>query len=160
MASNTLADTLEALGEKLSKAAQDLRSGNLSLETDAVQRASLLKASAELQEAVSLPRDRALAWLSPLAHITAVRLFIKWKAFEKIPVEEGATISYADLARELNADVSLISKTPRLFSPIIINYVSSDVDICSIIRSRVWGLTVFSYQHVFRGLSSPTAPSS
>ncbi|KAL2153412.1 hypothetical protein VTH82DRAFT_4567 [Thermothelomyces myriococcoides] len=154
MASNTLADTLEALAEKLSKAAQDLRSGNLSLETDAVQRASLLKASAELREAVSLPRDRALAWLSPLAHITAVRLFIKWKAFEKIPVEEGATISYADLARELNADVSLITRLSRaLVANGTLKLVGTDrvahTDFSRILTTPnpIWGMI----QHAFDG---------
>ncbi|KAL2173818.1 S-adenosyl-L-methionine-dependent methyltransferase [Thermothelomyces heterothallicus CBS 202.75] len=110
---STLADTLEALAERLSKAAQDLRSGSLSLESDMMQRMSLLKAGADLQEAVSLPRDRALTWLPQLAHVTAIRLFIKWKAFEKIPVDDGATISYADLAAELNADVPLVTRFSR-----------------------------------------------
>jgi len=109
---SSLADTLEALAEKLSKTAQNLRSGSFSIETDTAQRMSLLKAGTDLLDAVSLPKDRVLTWLPQFAHITAIRLFIKWKAFEKIPTGDDATISYTELAAKLGADVSLISKTP------------------------------------------------
>jgi hypothetical protein len=104
-----LADTLDALAQTLAQAAEGLRSGSLSLETDQFQRMGLIKAGTELIDAVSLPKDKFLVWLPHLTHITALRLFIKWKAFTHIPVEDGATISYTELAAKLGADVSLIS---------------------------------------------------
>ncbi|KAK4246441.1 S-adenosyl-L-methionine-dependent methyltransferase [Corynascus novoguineensis] len=110
---SSLADTLEALAERLSKTAQNLRSGSFSIETDTVQRMSLLKAGADLLDAVTLSKDRVLTWLPQFAHITAIRLFIKWKAFEKIPTGNDATISYTELAAKLGADVSLITRFTR-----------------------------------------------
>lgn len=107
---SSLANTLDALAQKLINAAEGLRSGNLCLETDTFQRMDLIKAGTDLIDAASLPKDRLLLWLPQFAHITAVRLFIKWKVFEKIPTEDGAAISYTELAAKLGADVSLISK--------------------------------------------------
>lgn len=108
-----IADTLEALSKTLAKTAQDLRSGSLSLESDTLQRMGLLKAGSDLIDAVSLPQDKIVVFLPLIAHLTAVRLFVKWKAFEEIPIDNGATISYTDLAAKLGANVSLISKTPK-----------------------------------------------
>jgi hypothetical protein len=71
----------------------------------------LLAAGTDLINAVSLPQDKLLLWLPQFTHITSIRLFIKWKAFEKIPTGDGADTSYAELAAKLGADVSLISKT-------------------------------------------------
>ncbi|KAK3294633.1 O-methyltransferase-domain-containing protein [Chaetomium fimeti] len=111
---SAVADTLEALSETLAKAAEDLRSGSLSLESDNLQRMGLLKAGGDLINAVSLPQDKIVLWLPHFAHMTAIRLFIKWKAFEKIPIDDGATISYTDLAATLGADVSLITRFARV----------------------------------------------
>lgn len=112
----SVASHLEALAERLSKAAQDLRSGNLSLENDTTQRMGLIKASHDLIDTVGLPKDKALIWLPQCAHITAIRLFIKWKAFEAIPLDDDAAISESDLAAKLGANVSLISKTLRFLA--------------------------------------------
>ncbi|KAH6856408.1 O-methyltransferase-domain-containing protein [Chaetomium sp. MPI-CAGE-AT-0009] len=109
-----IADTLEALSKTLAKAAQDLRSGSLSLENDTLQRMGLLKAGGDLIDAVSLPQDKIVLWLPHFAHFTAIRLFVKWKAFEKVPIEDGAAISYTDLAAKLGADVSLITRFARV----------------------------------------------
>lgn len=108
-----VADTLEALSKTLAKAAQDLRSGSLSLESDTLQRMGLLKAGSDLIETISLPQDKIMLFLPQIAHLTAIRLFVKWKAFEKVPIDDGATISYTDLAAKLGANVSLIGKTPK-----------------------------------------------
>jgi hypothetical protein len=114
-----VANTLEALSKTLAKAAQDLRSGSLSLESDTLQRMGLLKAGTDLIDTVSLPQDKIVLFLPQIAHLTAIRMFIKWKAFEKVPTDDGATISYKNLAAKLGADVSLISKTstPNPSSP-------------------------------------------
>ncbi|KAK4041718.1 O-methyltransferase-domain-containing protein [Parachaetomium inaequale] len=108
------ADTLEALAEMLTKAAKALRSGSLSLETDIFQRMGLIQAGTDLINAVSLPKDKTRLWFPQLAHFTAIRMFIKWRAFEKIPVGDGAAISYTDLAAKLGGDVSLITRFARV----------------------------------------------
>lgn len=115
---HALADTLDTLSQKLAQAAQGLRSGSVSLETDMAQRMGLLKAGTDLIDAISLPKDKILLWLPLFAHITAIRMFIKWKAFEQIPTGEGGAasdISYAELAAKLGANESLISKPLFLF---------------------------------------------
>jgi len=109
-----VADTLEALSKTLAKAAQDLRSGSLSLESDTLQRMGLLKAGSDLIETISLPQDKIMLFLPQIAHLTAIRLFVKWKAFEKVPIDDGATISYTDLAAKLGANVSLIARFARV----------------------------------------------
>jgi hypothetical protein len=109
---STLPDTLDALAQRLTQAAKDLRYGHLSLENDTFQRMSLIKAGNDLIEAVSQPKDKAIQWIPPFTHIAAVRLFINWKAFEKIPTDDGAAISYTELATSLAADLSLISQIP------------------------------------------------
>ncbi|KAH6632016.1 O-methyltransferase-domain-containing protein [Chaetomium tenue] len=109
-----IADTLEALSKTLAKTAQDLRSGSLSLESDTLQRMGLLKAGSELIDAVSLPQDKIVVFLPLIAHLTAIRLFVKWKAFEEVPIGDGATISYTDLAAKLGANVSLITRFARV----------------------------------------------
>jgi hypothetical protein len=113
-----VADTLDALAQRLAQAAQDLRSGNLSLETDTFQRMGLIKAGNDLIDAVSQPKDKAIQWIPQFTHIAAVRLFIKWKAFEKIPADDGAAISCTELATSLAADVSLISQTHASIVPV------------------------------------------
>ncbi|KAK4141070.1 O-methyltransferase-domain-containing protein [Dichotomopilus funicola] len=112
--SASVAFHLEALAERFSKAAQDLRSGNLSLENDTTQRMDLLKAGSDLIDIVGLPKDKALFWLPQCAHITAIRLFIKWKAFEAIPLNDDAAISESDLAAKLGANLSLITRVSRV----------------------------------------------
>ncbi len=114
-----LADSLEALAKRLTEVAAGLRSGNLSLETDAPQRMGLMSACVDVANTVSRPADKLLLWLPHFTHITAIRLFIKWKAFAHIP--SGNSISYADLAAKLGADVSLISKTPSLMLPLLLS---------------------------------------
>lgn len=110
MASTTLADKLDTLAQRLRAMAGELRSGAVSLETDAAKRMSLLSAGADLIDAAGHPRDKMLLSLNQFAHHTAIRMFIKWKAFEKIPTADGTAISYGELAAQLEADPSLIGK--------------------------------------------------
>lgn len=115
MMTTPVADTLDALAQRLTETAQALRSGSLSLEADTLKRTGLIQAGTELIDAVSQPMDKFLLWLPQFTHITSIRLFIKWEAFAKIPAGEGVDISYAELAAKLGADVSLISKSSRAF---------------------------------------------
>jgi hypothetical protein len=108
-----LADTLDVLAQKLTATAQGLRSGTISLETDTFQRMGLIQAGTDLTDAVSLPKDKLLTMLPHFSHITAIRMFIEWQAFQKIPTDDGASISYDELAAKVGGDVSLISKAPN-----------------------------------------------
>jgi hypothetical protein len=49
-------------------------------------------------------------FMAQISSFTAIRLFLKWNAFEKLPIEKGAAISWAELADKLNGDVALISE--------------------------------------------------
>ncbi|KAK1763876.1 hypothetical protein QBC33DRAFT_212787 [Phialemonium atrogriseum] len=116
-----LADKLEALAQRLHATAQDLRSGSISLETDANQRMGMIKAGAELVDAVSKPWDKILNWIPQFAQAAAVRLFIKWGVFQNIPTGNGESISYEDLAAKVGAEVSLISKSRSSSVVLVIN---------------------------------------
>lgn len=108
----TIAKKLDALAQRLSKVAQDIRDGIVNLEADTVQRMGVAQIGTDLIHAVSLPEDQVHLMAPMLTHATAIRLFIKWKGFEGIPEAEAASISYTDLAAKLGGDVSLISKKP------------------------------------------------
>lgn len=123
MASQTLADRLDAIAERLSTVAQQLRSGAMSLERDTHERTGLVMAGMNLVDMVSQPKDKMLLPLVQFAHFTAVRMFIKWKVFEKIPLADGAAISYGDLAAQLGADLPLISKTHSSFSFLLPSHI-------------------------------------
>ncbi|GAB1316332.1 hypothetical protein MFIFM68171_06542 [Madurella fahalii] len=110
MATHALASKLDALAERLSTAAQQLRLGTISLENDTHERMGLVMAGIGLADMVSQPKDKMLLPLIQFAHFTAVRMFIKWKAFEKIPLADDAAISYGELAAQLGADISLITR--------------------------------------------------
>lgn len=48
-----------------------------------------------------------------MAEMGAIRMFMKIRAFDKIPLE--GTISYKDLAASLGAEEALISTLPQLY---------------------------------------------
>ncbi|KAK3393405.1 S-adenosyl-L-methionine-dependent methyltransferase [Podospora didyma] len=105
-----VAAQLEALAQTLTTAAKGLREGTLSLQGNEAERTKLTKAAKDVIGALELPHDTMMSWVPALTQITAVRLFNKWKVFESIPLEPGATISYKDLAAKVGADVLLITR--------------------------------------------------
>ncbi|KAG7285515.1 hypothetical protein NEMBOFW57_010144 [Staphylotrichum longicolle] len=113
MPPSALADKLDALVERLSKVAQDVRAGVVSLETDTPRRMGVAQVGTELINTVTLPEDQIHLFLPQLVHLTAVRVFIEWNGFDAIPQEDGATISYADLAAKIGGDPSLITRIAR-----------------------------------------------
>ncbi|KAK3305268.1 O-methyltransferase-domain-containing protein [Chaetomium strumarium] len=119
MEGSKIADKLDALAQTLSGVAQKLRAGKVSLQTDTEQRMELVKAGNELINTVSQPEDKVHLYLTQLCHMTALRLFLKWDAFDKIPKgrrSDGTplTISYIQLANKLGADVSLITRLGKV----------------------------------------------
>jgi hypothetical protein len=66
-------------------------------------------------ELVHGPRDDIMDIMTGFCQIAVIRLFIKWKVFEKIPAT--GTISYKELAAAVGADVSLISEITQESCP-------------------------------------------
>jgi hypothetical protein len=73
--------------------------------------------AAEIADAVRPPGDTILGWFANMSVISAVRLFLCWGAFDLIPAGSEASITYADLARRINADEGLVGQysAPSLF---------------------------------------------
>jgi hypothetical protein len=117
MDNSNIADKLDALAQTLSLAAEKLRAGKLCLQTDTAQRMELIKAGNDLINTVSQPEDKVHLYLTQLCHMTALRLFLKWDVFDKIPKgmrpngKQPLTISYFELARKLGAEMSLICES-------------------------------------------------
>lgn len=104
------ADQLDALAQKLSDAARDLRAGSLDapITIDPARREKLTAAALEAVDALNPPFIRAMSMLSGVSSVMALKLFLDWKVLEKIPTGEETGIAYADLAEQANADVNLI----------------------------------------------------
>ncbi|KAK4235101.1 O-methyltransferase-domain-containing protein [Achaetomium macrosporum] len=116
---STIADKLDTLAQTLSRVAQNLRVGTTSLRTDTTQRMKLVQTGEDLINTVSQPEDKVHLYLPQLCHLTALRLFLKWGAFDKIPQGmrpngQPLTISYFELAGKLGADVSLITRLGKV----------------------------------------------
>ncbi|KAK3903749.1 S-adenosyl-L-methionine-dependent methyltransferase [Staphylotrichum tortipilum] len=110
---SVLADYLLSVARSLSGAAEGLRIG-FNKEGTVATRQHLLRLATDLIDYVARPEDKLMVWLPVLAHLTAIRLFIKWGAFEKIPTAEGTSTSFRELAAELKADRALIARVGRV----------------------------------------------
>ncbi len=106
---SALADYLLSVARNLNQTAEDLRIG-ANKEGTIATRMALIRVGTELIDHVARPEDKLMVWLPVLAHLTAIRLFIKWGAFEKIPTTEGASTTLRELAGEVEGDVGLVCK--------------------------------------------------
>ncbi|KAK5988975.1 Methyltransferase fsa4 [Cladobotryum mycophilum] len=102
----TSADRVKFLTKQLNDAAESIRNDRGSVEDG--DRASLVEAAGKLLNAAQQPIDLVLGIMKTSAKFTALRLFIKWKAFETIPAE--GSITYTALAERLGADVELVTR--------------------------------------------------
>ncbi|OIW27605.1 S-adenosyl-L-methionine-dependent methyltransferase [Coniochaeta ligniaria NRRL 30616] len=89
----------------LTDAAKGLRRGT---SASPEQHAGLVEILKRVVELVHGPRDDIMDTMTGFCQIAVIRLFIKWKVFEKIPV--AGIISYKELAAVVGADVSLITR--------------------------------------------------
>lgn len=126
MASSTSAPELNALAHRLLRKARDVAETG-SGDTDPDLRVDIVRALDRLAGTVRdtrEPHGMMMWFMSQVSCFTAIRLFLRWNAFEKLPVEEEAAISWAELADVLRGDVALISKTslhsssPSLITPL------------------------------------------
>ena len=77
------------------------------------QKSQLQVAAQGLLAATKTINDNVTDTLTSMATLAALRMFVKWKVFDSIPLGGGA-ISYAELANSLGADPNLISKLPPI----------------------------------------------
>jgi len=113
MASSTAAPELNALAHRLLRKARDVEAGTGSADADPSLRGDLVRVLDRLAGPVRdtrEPHGMVMWFMAQISSFTAIRLFLKWNAFEKLPIEKGAAISWAELADKLNGDVALISE--------------------------------------------------
>ncbi|KAK8849070.1 Methyltransferase fsa4 [Apiospora arundinis] len=104
-ASPAVADQLDSLAALLTSRAQAVRSGAAVPPQQHIQLVKGLKDAAGL---VNEAREDLGDLMMSFVQVTALRLLIKWKVFEAIPLE--GTISYADVAARVGIDVNLITR--------------------------------------------------
>lgn len=75
---------------------------------ETLKRMAIVSAAQDLLYEATLPQEQWIEQASIMGTMTASRLFLKWNAFDKIPAD--GTISYAELAKDLDAEESLIRK--------------------------------------------------
>ncbi|KAJ6444813.1 3,2-trans-enoyl-CoA isomerase [Purpureocillium lavendulum] len=102
-----LAASLDALTRQLSATADCISANPSSLDSLADERVRVVNAAEALLKDIK-PADPLMTTMISMVQFTAVRLFIGWKAFDII--SSAGSISLPDLAKNLDADVSLISR--------------------------------------------------
>ncbi|KAK3690325.1 O-methyltransferase [Podospora appendiculata] len=76
---------------------------------DQGQRRDIIEAAKRIIESVEGPAEQWVESAGSLAVIAANRLFWEWNVFESIPLD-GSSISYADLATKVDAELALLTR--------------------------------------------------
>jgi len=84
--------------------------------TDETSRIKATTAALELAAALRPPGDTIMGWFANMSVISAVRLFVHWDAFSKIPSGRGESIPYAELAGRINADEGLLVRVASMLT--------------------------------------------
>jgi hypothetical protein len=105
-----VAAELQSLASLLSDTATSIREGSVSLESNTPERLKVISAAKGVVDLIKEASDDILDWLPLFAQFSAIRLFVKWNVFQKIPIGKDASISYRDLAEKTGADVALIGR--------------------------------------------------
>ncbi|KAK7433353.1 hypothetical protein QQZ08_000293 [Neonectria magnoliae] len=102
-----IADKLESWAQEFTEIAVGFRSKPESITLSREEHGKLAATANDILKTVKQPQERLMESMIVMAQLAALRLFIKWKVFEIIPVD--GSISYGDLAAKLNAEESLIT---------------------------------------------------
>lgn len=132
MASSTAAPELNALAHRLLRKAQDVAETG-SADTDPDLRVDIVRALDRMAGTVRdtrEPHGMVMWFMAQISCFTAIRLFLKWNAFEKLPIEKEAAISWVELADVLRGDVALISKTSSPFSSLSLTALPHNIGSC------------------------------
>ncbi|KAH6856912.1 S-adenosyl-L-methionine-dependent methyltransferase [Chaetomium sp. MPI-CAGE-AT-0009] len=84
--------------------------------TDDGARIKAVTDTLELAAALRPPGDTIMGWFANMSVVSAVRLFVHWGAFDIIPSSKGESITYAELARRVNADEELIARVASMLT--------------------------------------------
>ena len=120
MGSSMVISALDMLAQTLSKRAREIEAGThpAGLADNADMRGEVMQALDGLHGSALDPHSPAemMMWfMNQLSYFTALRIFIEWGAFEKMPTEQGAAISYPELAAKIDigADAVLVGRSLR-----------------------------------------------
>lgn len=103
---DSLADNLESWAKSLTETAQTIRNSQDHVSPE--QRFQLSNTGHSILRATEEPGEQLMDSIVGTVQIAAMRLFVKWKVFENIPMQ--GDISYGDLAAKVGAETALISK--------------------------------------------------
>ncbi|KAF7552917.1 hypothetical protein G7Z17_g3958 [Cylindrodendrum hubeiense] len=99
--------------QQLSVAVENIVSNPSSLDGLDGERSKLIELSEALLKAIK-PVDPVMDAMTTFVQFTAIRLFVGWKVFDKIP--STSSISFSDLATQIGADVSLIARLASILT--------------------------------------------
>ncbi|PNY29510.1 Demethylsterigmatocystin 6-O-methyltransferase [Tolypocladium capitatum] len=105
--SKSMASRMDSLAQQLSATAERVRDSPASLDGSEKERSKLVEYAEALLKVLK-PADPVMDAAVTLVQLTAIRLFIGWKAFEAIP--SNGSISQSDLAAKVGAEVPLITR--------------------------------------------------
>jgi hypothetical protein len=100
---------LRKLSEQISRNISQLSSPDTTDLDAASLRVKTATAAAELAGAVRPPPDVVMNLFATMSVVSAVRLFMHWRAFEAIPTGPGEQITYRELAKRIDAEEGLVS---------------------------------------------------
>ncbi|KAI0175722.1 S-adenosyl-L-methionine-dependent methyltransferase [Hypoxylon sp. FL1284] len=109
MATSTV-DDLQALCSKLSLQIQALK--NVDEDNDLLVRRTATSTARKLLNELIHPEELAADQIITLSEWACIRMYMKWKFFDKIPSEGG--ISYRELANSIDADEEVISRIGQM----------------------------------------------
>lgn len=99
-----MASNLKSLSRKLSDAVDGIN------ETSDSRREEILKLAKEIKAEFENPTERINEYMEISMEIGAIRLFMDWAAFEKMPPPGSDGISYSKLAAAVGADENLVRR--------------------------------------------------
>ncbi|KAK1449231.1 O-methyltransferase [Colletotrichum melonis] len=103
---------------------------------DKGQRRRIIDAANKLINAVKDPGDEWFDATAQVAQLGANRLFWEWKVYDHIPSD--GSISYGELAKKVDADVSLIRRTGGVLTSMGILQQVGDDSVAHTKRSRIY----------------------
>ncbi|KAK7414433.1 hypothetical protein QQX98_006711 [Neonectria punicea] len=120
-----IADKLESWAQQLTEIAVGFRNKPESPNLSREEHGKLATTANDILKTVRKPQERLMESMIVMAELAALRLFIKWKVFEIIPVE--GSISYGELAAKLDAEEPLITRLSwMLVSTGVLHQVGTD----------------------------------
>jgi hypothetical protein len=99
---------MEQLSKDLATLCDNLTNAVSALSSNHGSRASVISAAQAIIHAAQGPQDLYVHFVVNKCEIIVMRLFLKWEVFQEIPSQ--GSISFADLAAKIDADVGLVGR--------------------------------------------------